>query len=52
MGSYRPMLKSYKTINGGSKMLSFKTNNRKVENLLGSYDLLENRLGKSSYKTI
>ena len=52
MRSYKPMPISYKTINCGLKMLSFKTNNRKVENLLGSYDLLEKRIRKSSYRTI
>jgi hypothetical protein len=37
-----------KWLNGDSKTSNFKTKSEKVENLLGSYNLLEKKMRKSS----
>jgi uncharacterized protein (DUF2344 family) len=44
--------KDTKQSDGDSKMSNFKTKSGKAKNLLGSYDLLEKRMSKSSEKTI
>lgn len=40
--------KEKKWLNGDSKTSNFKTKSEKVENLLGSYNLLEKKMRKSS----
>jgi len=44
--------KDAKWSDGDSKMLNSKTTSGKVENLLGFYELLEKRIGKSLEKTL